>query len=86
MTTRCKFICNSVKKMKGWSGVDGFQYEAEFMAVTSGSEENKKFFQYTPTGRLTVGIYKEDVFEVGKEYYLDISEAVKPVEIDVRAG
>jgi len=76
MITRCKFVCNSVKKMKGWSGVSSFLYEAEFTAVSQGSEENKSFFQYTPSGHLSVGTYKEDVFEVGKEYYLDITEAV----------
>jgi hypothetical protein len=61
--------------MKGWSGVQSFLYEAAFSAVTDGSTENKEFFQYTPSGSLTIGVYKEDVFEVGKEYYIDVFEA-----------
>jgi len=84
MTTRCKFTCVSVKKIKGWSGVEHFVYEAEFRAVQSDSEENKKFFQYTPTGTLAIGTYKENVFEVGKDYYLDLSEAVpEPAKLEV---
>jgi len=76
MSVRCKFVCQSVKKTHNCFGKDPpFLFEAAFSAVTSGSEENKKFFQYTPSGRLEVGTYKEDVFEVGKEYYLDLTPA-----------
>lgn len=76
---RCKFKCVSKKEVIGWSGDPSKVYEFEFKAVTSGSPENEQFFKYTPTGSLTTGVVKEDAFEVGKEYYLDISEAV-PVE------
>ena len=73
---RCKYVCQKVAKSRHWdrSG-KRFLYEAEFSAVTDGSEENKKFFEYTPTGSLTVGTYKEDHFEPGKSYYIDIPEA-----------
>jgi hypothetical protein len=50
-------------------------FDAEFAAVSDGSEENKKFFEYTPNGTLRIGTYKEDHFEPGKAYYIDISEA-----------
>ncbi|HEV3118477.1 MAG TPA: hypothetical protein VGY58_15615 [Gemmataceae bacterium] len=80
MTTRCKFLCTAVKKMKnqyayGDPKAPSFLYEAAFSCVYGGSEENKRFFQYTPSGSLTIGVYKEDVFEPGKEYYLDITPA-----------
>ena len=44
--------------------------------VISGSEENKSFAKYTPSGNLHIWISYEtqasDAFEPGKEYYLDI--------------
>ncbi len=70
--TRCKFQCQSVRKFKSQGK---FLYEAEFYAVTGDSEENKKFFEWTPSGNLKVGVYKEDIFQPGKNYYLDIHEA-----------
>lgn len=69
--TRCKFQCQSVTKAKYG---EKLLYTAEFQAVYAGSEENKKFFEWTPSGTLRLGVYKEDLFEPGKEYYLDISE------------
>jgi len=41
------------------------------------SEENKRFWQWTPSGDLKLGtINKEaaDYFEIGKEYYLDFTK------------
>lgn len=74
---RCKFRCSSVRKMSSRQGDGSYRllYEAEFYAVSEGSEENREFFAWTPSGSLKVGVYKEDVFEPGKEYYLDISLA-----------
>jgi hypothetical protein len=80
MTTRCKVLCTSVKKVdaKSWytePKVD-FLYEAFFVAVTGGSSpENKQFFASTPTLTLEVKCINGDRFEQGKEYYLDISLA-----------
>lgn len=64
-----------MRKFKSWNQNLPFVFESEFLAVTVGSSENKAFFNATPTGSLKIGVYKEDVFEVGKEYYLDILEA-----------
>jgi hypothetical protein len=79
MTTRCKFVCTSVRKFSaaGWytEPKSEFMYEAEFMAVTGSSEENKKFFASTPTGSLKVSTVREDMFQPGKEYFLDLSAA-----------
>jgi hypothetical protein len=44
----------------------------------SGSEENQSFFAATPNGDLSVTGVKDDLFEVGKEYYLDITESEAP--------
>ena len=47
-------------------------------AVTSGSEENKTFFKYTPSGQISMGTINKEAaaqFEVGKEYYIDFSPA-----------
>ncbi|VVB50470.1 Uncharacterised protein [uncultured archaeon] len=77
MTIRCKFRCDSVKKT--YNAYDKrYLYEYEMYAVTSGSEENVSFWQYTPSGTLKVTGVRDDLFEVGKEYYINIvvAEAV----------
>lgn len=71
---RCKFECITKTERKGW-GDTAKVYEYEFMAVTSGSDENKAFFAATPSGSLKVGCVRDDQFEIGKQYYLDISLA-----------
>lgn len=70
--TRCKFQCTEVTKTL-YHG-KRLLYTAGFSAVVDDSEENKKFFAWTPSGSLKLGTYKEDLFQPGKEYYLDISE------------
>jgi len=73
---RCKYSCQSVTKRRHWDKNEKrFLFDAEFSAVFGDSEENKKFFEATPSGNLKVGTYKEDLFEPGKEYFIDISEA-----------
>lgn len=75
MNVRCKFRCDAVRKSAHWDKEKGFLYETSFLAVHDGSPENEKFFEATPSGNLKIGVHKEDVFEVGKEYYIDISPA-----------
>lgn len=77
--TRCKFQCQEVTKRANWEhsrnkDAPEFVFEAKFSAVTGDSEENKKFFQWTPNGQLSIGVYTQDAFKPGKSYYLDISE------------
>lgn len=87
MTTRCKVLCTSVKKMDGRNWYTEpkveFLYGATFCAVSPGSgpgqsPENKAFFASTPTLTLEFSAVNGDRFVPGKEYYLDISEAPKP--------
>lgn len=72
MTTRCKYTCISVRKYKHWDITKEFLFEAEFTCVTSGSEENKSFFEATPQGSMKVSTYVEDRFQPGQEYFIDI--------------
>lgn len=74
---RCKMVCQRQEKYKGWSGATAspFLYNYKFSAVTGDSEENKKFFEATPSGELNVSTVRADFFEVGKSYYIDITEA-----------
>ena len=71
--TRCKFECTKVTEEKDST----FHYE--FYAVVAGYEdegsENGQFFKYTPSGFFQLGCVNDQGFEVGKEYYIDISEA-----------
>lgn len=74
--TRCKFNCHSVTKTVGWSGGHKFMYTVNLNAVTSDTPENKTFWEYTPGGSLSLCCIYPDLFQPGKEYYLDIT----PVE------
>lgn len=72
--TRAKFVCTEVIKRVGWGGVE-FVYAAKFNVVVSGSEENSRFFSSTPGGFIEISTIREDVFEVGKSYYVDFTLA-----------
>lgn len=78
---RCKFKCESVSKREGFNGAK-FAYSAEFRAVYGGSPENDAFFLATPNGQLQVSSLREDSFQVGHDYYIDIiyaGSSLKPV-------
>lgn len=80
MNVRAKFQCHSVKKYSGtvWHAdkyEKGFLYAYEFGAVTGDKGENKSFFASTPSGSLRLDSVRDDLFEPGKFYYLDFSEA-----------
>lgn len=52
--------------------------EVKMTPVTSGSEENKSFSKYTPTGDIRLHITNPEVvgfFEAGKEYYVEFKKA-----------
>ena len=83
MKITAKFSCNSVRKYKDtrWDGgqpKSGFLYEYEFYPVTGGgtaSDENKSFFASTPSGNLKMSAVGDNLFEPGKEYYLEFIPA-----------
>ena len=73
---RAKFVCTGVTKRKHWNQSEApFNYDAEFSAVTGGSEENKSFYAATPSGKINLYTVKDDLFEVGKDYYVDFTKA-----------
>ena len=56
----------------------------EFSPVTQGSEENKNFWKYTPSGKIELGTVNRDVvkaLDLGREYYVYITD-VKPEVMD----
>jgi len=78
MKVRAKFYCHSMTKTT--SSPEPFIYNYRFSAVTSGSDENKKFWKWTPSGMIELSSIRDDIFEVGKEYYLDFTPALEPIK------
>lgn len=74
MTTRCKAKCVSVTKSAGFNG-HLFVYGAKFNPCYGDTPENKAFFAATPSLSIEVGTAAADVFEVGKDYYVDFTPA-----------
>lgn len=72
---RAKFICMSITKRKNYDSTKPMLWDYEFSPVSSGSEENKKFFAYTPSGTIKLSSINAELFEVGNEYYLDFTPA-----------
>jgi hypothetical protein len=71
MTVKAKFKCESVTKF-------GAQEDVKLTPVTGGSDENKSFSKYTPSGKLELSITNEALFghfQPGQEYYLEINAA-----------
>lgn len=70
---RAKFYVYSVERFTGGN------VKVVLQPVTNGSEENKTFWQYTPSGKLgmymNAGVAAADQFEPGQEYYLDFTLA-----------
>ena len=73
MKTRGKFNCQSVKTY----GSSYSAREYEFNAVCNdGTPENERYHKYTPSGSVRIAVDNPDVvFEPGKSYYVDFSEA-----------
>jgi hypothetical protein len=72
MSVRAKFTVESKTHNR-----DGSHHITLF-PVSSGSEENKQFYKWTPSGSIqlnTINSAAADQFEVGKSYYLDFTPA-----------
>lgn len=70
--TRAKFyVFSKTEFTDGWQVV--------LQPVTKTSPENETFWRYTPSGKLEMFVRKEagNLFEVGKEYYLDFTPAIE---------
>ena len=85
MVVRAKFRLNSYTTEMYDKWVDNKSVEKvekrtlNFTPVYgTGSEENKAFWDATPTGSLQLGVVNQDAwkqFELGKDYYLDLTLA-----------
>lgn len=72
-TVRCKFKCQSKRE---YTSMGKKLFDYQFNAVMDGSDENKKFWEWTPSGSITVTSVKADDFKIDGEYYVDFSPAV----------
>jgi hypothetical protein len=73
---RAKFLVESVTNHAGGGNT------VNLRPVNTGSEENKSFWQYTPSGKLEMFINNPNAanfFQPGAEYYLDFTQ-VQPLE------
>lgn len=71
--TRLKFYCSDKEKDTVNKIV-----RVNLNPVSTGSEENEKFWDFTPAGEMsftTSNLEAAEIFEVGKEYYIDITKA-----------
>jgi len=77
MVVRAKFVVDSITQHRGGTTVI-------LVPVTNGSEENKTFWKYTPSGKLEMwmneGVEAAGMFTIGQEYYIDFSPAIEPVK------
>ncbi|MGE3463909.1 MAG: hypothetical protein AB7I04_18525 [Pseudomonadales bacterium] len=72
MKVIAKFLCQDVTLYNGGSR------SVRLTPVTGGSEENTKFWKYTPSGELRMQIDNppaSEMFEPGGEYYLTFEKA-----------
>lgn len=74
---RAKFYVSSIKRFSSMN----WGTQIELQPVTSGSDENKAFFNATPSGKieLTVKADVADALVLGQEYYIDFEPALEPV-------
>lgn len=73
MSVRAKFKCTSKEANPHGNG-DLVRLDP----VIDGSEENKRFYSYTPGGQIQLGTVNPQAaeqFEVGQEYYVDFHRA-----------
>jgi hypothetical protein len=80
---RAKFRVNSITRQQFsvWKDGKTIPQEVQTIAlvpVCDGSEENKKFFASTPTGKIelgTINLESAQQIELNKDYYIDFTPA-----------
>ena len=70
-TVRAKFYCASKIESVYPKGAPVCSYV--FYLVASGNAENKALFEASPAGKLELASADGNLFEIGKEYYLDFT-------------
>ncbi len=78
--TRAKFIVQKIERelRTVWTHGNSQMKEVhtvQMFPVAANSEENAKFFASTPCGEIKIGVIDPGLFELGKEYYVDFTEA-----------
>lgn len=71
ITMRAKFSCKDIQSLS-----EGYKIILE--PVYSGSEENREFFQYTPFGKIEIGVVSPSIagqMQIGRDYYVDFTPA-----------
>lgn len=69
---RAKFRVDEVTRYGNWNGG-----KVLLRAVTGNGEENKSFWEATPSGQLEMTVKGDalDLLQLGKSYYLDFTPA-----------
>lgn len=78
MSVRCKFKVVSITRRKHWDSAKGDLFDISMSPVSGGSEENKAFFDSTPSGEIKFGTINQAAAEaltLGGEFYVDITKA-----------
>lgn len=78
MGVKLKVACVEIATRRAWHGSTGNVGAVKLQPVTSGSDENKAFYDATPSGQLefaTINQKALEQFEVGAEYYVTIERA-----------
>lgn len=75
MSVRLKCLVSEKKSNTSTKG--GEEYgSVTLVPITSGSDENKEFYKWTPGGRLEFGTVNQkalDYLKLGSEVYIDIT-------------
>ena len=77
---RAKFTVNSITRTKHWNANKGEMQTIDLTPVTSGSEENQRFYEATPAGSIKLSVVNAEVaqeFKFGEEYYVDFTPVKK---------
>lgn len=81
MAVRAKFNVTKVAKMKWGTDAQGRKatgYEITMQPVTGGTEEDRAFWQATPSGEIRMSVLNAaagEQFEPGDTYYVDFQKA-----------
>lgn len=78
---RAKFKVTSITQQAHWGKPGASLYTLALQPVTSGSDENKRFYEATPGGEIKLSVVSEEIgkrFPIGKEVYVDFTLADAP--------
>ena len=82
MSSRAKYEQQADGSMKHVGYEPGFLYDAKFSAVYGDrtkpqDSDNAKFWDATPSGSLVVSTIRQMPWQIGSEYYLDLTPAAR---------